>query len=311
MKRVLSTSSTNLEAGSRRSETSRDTGSATTTFAPKASTPRKNIELGSFLKAKRAVLDPRSCNIKVSARRRAQGLLREEVAQIAGISVTWYTWLEQGRLMTPSPAVLESLVGALKLTKAERRHLYRLARPDLDARIRSTLSTRLRPTLSALLDGLAPHPAYAVNGAWEALAENTGARAVFGSFFESPECEPNVLARLFLDPAWQTLFVEHDALIETAVAQFRATTATRLAEPAIGGLIETLAQRSARFAELWHRGAVAEVPAWRKTLRHAKLGLLRFDYATFHPDSEPEDIRITVYTPADARTRAALARIAR
>jgi hypothetical protein len=134
---------------------------------------------------------------------------------------------------------------------------------------------------------------------------------VFGSFFESPDCEPNVLSRLFLDASWRALFLNHEALIETAVAQFRATTATRRAEPAIRALIETLTARSPRFAELWQRADVAEVPAWRKTLRHPKLGLLRFDYATFHPDSEPDDIRITVYTPADARALAAVARLTR
>ena len=311
MKRLLAISKANVERATRGNETVRGTGTATTTFALPPPSPRKNAELGAFLKAKRAAADPHAYAIKVSSRRRAKGLLREEVAQIAGISVTWYTWLEQGRLTTPSAAVLESLVGTFKLNRAERRHLYRLARPDLRAGAPSNMSTRLSPTLGSLLEGLAPHAAYAVNGAWEVLAENSPARTIFGSFFHSRDRHPNVLARLFLDPAWHALFVDHAALLETAVAQFRATTATRRNDPAVRALIDSLSERSSTFAELWRRGAVAELPAWRKILRHPKLGLLSFDYATFHPDSEPEDLRITVYTPAYPKTRSAMARIAR
>lgn len=307
MKRLLAISASNVEGAPPDSEASRATGTATTTFAPSPAAARKNPELGAFLKAKRAALDPRAHGVSVTARRRAKGLLREEVAQIAGISVTWYTWLEQGRLTNPSAAVLESLVGTFKLNRAERRHLYRLARPDLNPRLATSVSSRLSPAIRSLLDGLAPHAAYAVNGAWDVLAENAPARAMFGSFFESPDVGSNVLARLFLDPAWEALFVDHAALVETAVAQFRATTATPRNDPAVRALIDSLAARSPKFAELWRRGAVAELPAWRKVLRHPKLGKLCFDYATFHPDSEPEDIRVTVYTPADRKTRNALA----
>jgi transcriptional regulator with XRE-family HTH domain len=262
------------------------------------------------LKAKRATIDPRARKLAVTARRRARGHLREEVAQIAGISVTWYTWLEQGRFTNPSPAVLEALAGALQLSAAERKHLYRLARPDLDPRVRSALTARLSPPMSSLLDGLSPHPAYAVNGAWDVLAENDAARALFGSFFGSREHEPNVLARLVLDPAWQALFVDHPRIVETAVAQFRATTADRSRDAAVQALVTSLSARSPLFAGLWRRGQVDELPAWRKTLRIGKRAL-HFDYATFHPDSEPDDVRITVYTPADELARAAALRLLR
>ena len=297
---------TNLATRSERSETTADTGTAATTLAA----PGARRELARFLKAKRAALDPRANKVVVTSRR-AKGLLREEVSRIAGMSVTWYTWLEQGRPTQPSPAVLDALAGALKLTPAERKHLYRLARPDLDARVPSALATRVTPAIAALLEGLAPHPAYAVNGAWDVLAENAPAQALFGSFFASAEVPPNVLARLVLDPSWRELFVDHDRIVESAVAQFRASTAaSRLRDPSIHAVVGLLSRKSERFRALWARTEVTDVPAWRKTLRRGKR-LLSFDYATFHPDSEPDDVRITVYTPADAQARAAATRLFR
>jgi transcriptional regulator with XRE-family HTH domain len=158
--------------------------------------------LARFLKAMRDRVSPADAGVAVTSRRRAKGLLREEVAQAAGVSVTWYTWMEQARPTNPSLRVLDGLARALQLDAAEREQLIRLARPDL--RPAPPASRGLSAPLTTLLHGLAPHPAYATNVRGDVIAWNAPAARLLGDF-AAPGCG-NLLRRLFLDPAWRRLF---------------------------------------------------------------------------------------------------------
>jgi transcriptional regulator with XRE-family HTH domain len=259
-------------------------------------------ELGKFLRDRRAKVQPSTVGINPRRRRRARGLLREEVAELAGVSVTWYTWLEQARPTNPSARTLEGLTQALCLDAVERAHLFRLARPDLNPNAGANAEETLSPALLSLLQGLAPHPAYAIDARWDILAWNRPAEIVFGGFAQLRPTERNVLHRLLFDSCWQTLFVDCDSIVAGAVAQFRATTAHLSANASVKRLVTELTAKSERFKQLWEAQNVAQSQALRKTLRHASAGLLAFDYATLRPDGTPPGVRFTIYTPADAAT---------
>ena len=142
----------------------------------------------------------------------------------AGISVTWYTWLEQGRSVRVSSQTLNGIARALRLTPTERAHLRTLAEaaasPGHAARITSAAS----PTLRAVVDALAPHGAYAINGRWDVLHANGAAHALLGNFGTAPGVTDNILRRLFLDGDWRRRFTQWESVTASAVAQFRAST---------------------------------------------------------------------------------------
>ncbi len=261
---------------------------------------RRRRELGRFLRHRRERVRPDQLGIAVRRRRRAPGLLREEVAEIAGVSVTWYTWLEQARATNPSARVLEGLASALCLAPAERSHLYRLARPDLEPSAPRGPSEQLSPTLEALLHGLAPHPAYAINARWDVLAWNQPAAIVFDGFAQLAAGERNIMHRLLFDPGWRRLFAAWESIVESAVAQFRASTVHLAADPELAGFLSRMAAGSPRFARLWKRQEVALPPTCVKTIDHPRAGAMTLNYATLRPDSDTEDVRFTIYTPADA-----------
>ena len=265
-------------------------------------------ELGRFLRTKREALQPDHAN-PGPRRRRTPGLLREEVAELAGTSLTWYTWMEQARPTKPSLRVLDGLAKALKLEPVERQHLVRLARPDLEVGHGSGVTTELPRPLAAFIDGLAPHPAYALNGRWDVIAWNQPAVAVFGDFAALPPAQRNVLHRLLFDPQWRALFTGWDDVVARAVAQFRAAIARHANEPWLHDFTATLCAESAQFQALWAQPHVAQSPSLLKTLRHPRLGALNLHYATFWPASAPDDVRLTVYTPADSATQAVVRRM--
>lgn len=275
-----------------------DTGTPTTTLTTGPAL------LGAFLRTVRGrVAPPAGAS---SARRRARGLRREEVALRAGISVTWYTWLEQGRPVNPSPRTLRSLAAALQMSDAERDHLLSLAPAARDQE--APVTTAADGALLLLVESLAPHPAYAVNGRWDVLAANRPAAMVFGRFDARPGTTDNILRRLFLDPRWREGFAEWEALAASVVGQFRGATTALATDPAWQQFVRRLQQESPAFAALWARHQVHAAPAHQKQFHHPRLGTLRFHYSSVAPDDAPGDVRVIIYRPADLRTTRALRR---
>lgn len=221
---------------------------------------------------------------------------REEVAIEAGISVTWYTWLEQGRPVRVSRRTLDGLGRALRLDATERVHLIRLARAVAGADKPNEITTAATPSLHAMADGLEPHAVYVVNGLWDVLYANESARTMFGDFGEVPGVTDNVLRRLYLDARWRTLFPDWLAVSGAAVAQFRAATGHMVGTPRWREFIRALARESADFAKRWERHELASAFPRHKTVRGAMGGERSFLYASVAPDGEPPDVRLIVYT---------------
>ncbi|HJY36266.1 MAG TPA: helix-turn-helix transcriptional regulator [Steroidobacteraceae bacterium] len=276
-------------------QTIRDTGSATTTLPCNDADAQRRRELALFLKAKRAAIAPQKVGLHPGRRRRTNGLLREEVAQRAGISPTWYTWLEQGREINASTEVLEHLADALLLTRSERAHVMTLARPGTPSRGSMRFSHEVSAVLRSWIDGL-DQAAYVLNGRWDVLAWNAAAVQLLGDFAALSTADRNILRMIFLWPHWRRLFVDWECLAESVVAQFRAETARHSGAPELLELTDALAGDSAEFARLWHARAV-DVPQLKvKRLQHPGLGTVELTYAPLRPGGVADDLSVVVYS---------------
>ncbi|MBS0335068.1 MAG: helix-turn-helix domain-containing protein [Proteobacteria bacterium] len=263
--------------------------------------------LGTYLKDRRTRLDPAAFGFP-GERRRTPGLRREEVAQRANISPTWYTWLEQGRGGAPSADVLDRIARALMLTDTEREHLFLLGlgRPP-DARYRATEVT---PRLQRVLDVLDPTPAMIRTATWDVLAWNRGAAVMFADYGEMPPEHRNMLRFLFLDPRARAAHYDWHGVARFVLGAFRLDSARAGAAADAEPLVEELSRLSPEFRAMWRDG---ELPAAIhrevvKHIRHPLLGELAFEYSTFAVDGRT-DLSLLVYNPAtpdDARKIASL-----
>lgn len=252
--------------------------------------------LGAFLKDRRQRLD--AAGLGFGGRRRTPGLRREEVAQRAHISPTWYTWLEQGRGGAPSPRVLRSLAQALLLTAAERDHLFLLAlgqRPKPESAPQEGISARLQ----RLLDSWPMIPATVATACWDIIGWNRAAQLALSDYAAMPACERNILRRMFLDPATRAAQSDWEAVARFLVATFRAET-TRAGETArAAALVTELSGASADFARMWRDNDVRSTGEGTKTILHAQVGAISFEFSSFAIDGRP-DLKLMVYNPLSA-----------
>lgn len=268
-------------------------------------------EFARFLRDRRERLDPAAFGIRPGGRRRTAGLRREEVAEAAGISATWYAWLEQGRDVNASPHALRALGRALRLSQAEQTYLFRLARPDLDGRAGASGEAMPAASLLSLIEGLSPHPAYITNRYRQVVAANRPARLLLGAFDSGDPARGSVIGRLFLDPLWRAIFVDWETVARSTVAQFRLATAAMADDPVLVSLVALLSASSEEFARWWADRALAEPPIWRKTVRHGLVGDMAFDFAVLQPLGRDSDFSVSLYAPADATSRERLERLSR
>ena len=257
---------------------------------------QRREELSNFLVCRRNQLDPRDFGIVVNGRRRAPGLRREEVALQAGISATWYVRLEQGRDVRASAHTLDRIAKALRLAQPERAYLMRLARPDLDWKSHSHRAERPSDALLSLLAGLAPHPAYVVDRYWHVVAMNDPATALLGAFHEEDPWSTSLIARIFLDPRWRSLFRDWREVARAAVAQFRLAMSGHGLDPVLRPMIAMLERESPEFAAGWNSHEVAEPPVWRKTLVLPGNAERTFDFAILRPSGADSDFFVSIYT---------------
>ncbi|MCM6778574.1 helix-turn-helix transcriptional regulator [Nocardia sp. CDC159] len=244
-------------------------------------TASRRAQLRDFLRTRRERLTPEEVGLPAVGRRRTPGLRREEVALLAGVGVSWYTWLEQGRDINTSAEVLDAIGRALRLDDAERAHLYVLAGlnpPALHA------SGAVTPELRRLVDSWSPRPAILRDRYWNLLAINDGTRAAFGY----DDNDRNCLIAFFTNSRYRGM---HDAWAAAApgiVAAFRADAGRAPGDPEFARLIVELASLSSEFAELWARHEVGVPVQTVKAVRHPEAGELVFDTTALvvadHPD---------------------------
>jgi transcriptional regulator with XRE-family HTH domain len=252
--------------------------------------------LAGYLKDRRTKLDPAAFGF-ATERRRTPGLRREEVAQRANISPTWYTWLEQGRGGAPSADVLNRISSALMLTEVEREHLFLLGlgRPP-EARYRR--DDGVTPRLQRVLDAVDPSPAVIRNARYDVVAWNRAATVMLMDYGSLPPEQRNILRVMFLDPRARAAQYDWESVARFVLGAFRVDAARAGAEAEVEPLVEELCRLSPEFRAMWRendvRGHHGEAV---KHIRHPVLGPLAFEYSAFAVDGRT-DLTMVVYNPA-------------
>ncbi|HEV2704212.1 MAG TPA: helix-turn-helix transcriptional regulator [Steroidobacteraceae bacterium] len=251
--------------------------------------------LGEFLRARRESLRPPELGLPQRQRRRTPGLRREEVAQLCGISPTWYTWIEQGRTAAISPATLVALSQGLHLTPAERAYLFEIA-GRLDPAPPGPALTDGQE-LSGLLQAIRT-PAYVLDQYWNALHWNRAAAQLFGDWLTMPT--PNLLRYVFLHPRARGLLLDWEERARRLVAEFRADMPRMRDDPQRSALVEELSRGSREFASGWHSQQVLVRDGGRRSFRAARGGVAHYEQHILRVVRRP-DLRITVLVPIATR----------
>jgi len=256
-------------------------------------TPPGNL-LGTYLRDRRTRLDPAAFGF-VGGRRRTPGLRREEVAQRANISPTWYAWLEQGRGGAPSAEVLERIAKGLMLTEPEREHLFVLGLGHSPG-VRYKASEGVSPRLQRVLDAMEVSPAIIKTPLWDVVAWNRAAAAMLTDYSALPPAGRNILRLIFSDSRVRASQEDWRSLARFVVGAFRADVARAGATAEIAQLVEELSRLSTEFETLWLANDVNAYGEGLKRLHHAKLGLLELEFSAFAVDGRP-DLGMIVYNP--------------
>ncbi|MFE9560935.1 helix-turn-helix transcriptional regulator [Streptomyces sp. NPDC006487] len=255
------------------------------------------INLGEFLRGRRSLLTLEDVALPdFGGRRRVAGLRREEIAQLAGVSVDYYTRMEQGRVPNPSGAVLDALARALRLDADAARHLHRLARPQSAARHvppRQTRPQRVRPMLQRLLDDLVDMPAMVMGRRMDVLAWNAAAVALFGDYADLDRAERNIARITFLDETTRELYADWASCARENVAYLHMDAGRHPEDPRLASLIGELSMKSEDFRRWWAEHPVQDKTSGTKRFHHPVVGDLELAYETLRPTDDPDQALIT------------------
>ncbi|MFG2429055.1 helix-turn-helix transcriptional regulator [Streptomyces sp. NPDC048590] len=262
--------------------------------------------LGAFLRARRARVTPGDVGLPAGGRRRTPGLRREEVAQLAGVGVTWYTWLEQGRARNASDQVLEAVARVLRLDAAEHRHLMVLAGrgtapepgPPMD----------LRPEHTAVLAKLLPYPAAVQTDCYDLVAANRTYRYLFADLDTYPVEERNCAWLMFTEPSWRNSLVDEDTVLREITARLRNRQPEHRDDPRWNALIARLRQESPDFVRHWESYEVAGDRTQQRRYVSPRVGSLDVQFQSLWLDRARGE-RIIVMTPLDHTTAQRLERL--
>jgi transcriptional regulator with XRE-family HTH domain len=250
-------------------------------------------ELGEFVRAHRGRLTPATIGLPSGSRRRTPGLRREEVAQLCGLSATWYSWIEQGRDVSVSPTALARLAAVLRLGRAERAYLFELAGKRDPDHGRSEADDVPAAAL-ACVDAI-DCPAYILDRSWNARRWNAPAERLFVGWLDQPN-ERNLLRFIFLQPGARSFICGWDERARRVAAEFRAACSLHLNDPALRRLIDGLHRESPEFARFWDAHGVLEREGGERTFNHPADGFLRYEQITFNLAGWP-DLRLTMLLP--------------
>ena len=261
-----------------------------------ASARRK--ELAAFLQIIRSRSQPTDFGFPAGTRRRTTGLRREEMAQIVGISTTWYTWIEQGREVNISAEALDRLAGNLRLTRSERAYLFEIA-DRRDPHGSQAENDDVPPLFIKLLEEIRV-PAYLMGRYWDLLGWNNAAAELFAGWLDQPRAidapPPNLLRFVFLEPQTRRFLVDWEARARRITAEFRADCRNSLEEPALIRLVEELSTASADFTRFWKQHDVLERQGGERGFMHPTRGAIGYQQVTLRPD-EHEHLKFVMLKP--------------
>jgi len=254
--------------------------------------------LSEFLKTKRSMLRPESVGIPSGSRRRTPGLRREEVAQLAGVSLTWYTWLEQGRDIRVSPSVLNSVAKALQLNEDERKYMLTLAMdPDAEQGESDHASPAVPASLKYIIDELRHCPVIVSDRRCGIVGWNDAAAYVFLDFAEIPALERNMVKLLFARKELRRLAANWEHFAGGFLAMFRAYYGQYVKDEWYEQFINEMKESYPDFTRLWEQGGVSYAPEVSLEFRHAQAGKMLFRLTSMQAQGGSE-LRCSIYTPA-------------
>lgn len=251
-------------------------------------------ELGAFLRARRDALTPADVGLPAGHARRTKGLRREEVSMLAGVSVTWYTWLEQGRRINASVDVLEALARALLLDEAGRQHLLALASHGPSGPVE--VVEQAPDALVRLITAMEPAPAYVLGPRWEFLAWNRAQARLYPMIERLADHERNLVWVIFAEPSARALVADWPTQARRLLAEFRAGTATLRSDPGVVSLVERLRATSPEFDTWWAQADVAQFQTRVRSYDHPRAGRLVFEYQQLTASEWPS-LRVVVQLP--------------
>jgi transcriptional regulator with XRE-family HTH domain len=257
-------------------------------------TSSQREELAAFLRARRNALTPAEVGLPTGRSRRTPGLRREEIAMLAGVSVTWYTWLEQGRRINVSTDVLEALARALRLDDAERQHLLTLAVRAPAAHADDVAD--VPDALVRLITSMEPAPAYVLGPRWEFLAWNRPQARLYPVIERLDDVDRNLLWAMFAEPSVRPLLDDWPAQARRILAEFRAGTAALRDDPQVATLVDRLRAASPEFADWWPQLDVAQFQTRLRRYHHPRAGELVFEYQQLTPSEWPS-LRVVCQLP--------------
>jgi len=243
--------------------------------------------LADFVRAHRLRLTPAAVGLAAGARRRTPGLRREEVAQLSGISATWYTWIEQARGVSVSPGALARLCATLRLSPAERAYLFELAGKRDPAMPPSPGTMDAPPALVAAVNAVGS-PAYLLDRLWQARAWNAAAAGLFTGWLDTPAGDRNLLRYMFRNPGARTLVVDWEDRARRLLAEFRLEQGRHLDDADMAALVAELRRQSPFFRAAWEEQVVVEREGGLRIFDHPTLGPLQFEQVAFNLASRPE-----------------------
>lgn len=276
-----------------------------TVTAARSNKQERRSELGEFLKARRAQVRPADVGLPAGDRRRTPGLRREEVALLAGVGITWYTWLEQGRPINASTQVLDSVARTLQLGRPEREHLYRLAAAT-PLRLERTADPD-EDLLREIVDAIDPTPAVLANERFDVLAVNRGFHDLFRDWHTLPCVHKNLLWCIVTEPRARTALLNYETEVPYLVARLRAGYGAHVGDPEWEEDLARLIRVCPEFEELWSRHEVAEPQTRIRRILHPEVGEVAVRVTELAVAAHP-DLRLFVETPVDEVSRERLAR---
>jgi len=264
-------------------------------------------DLAAFLRSRRARLSPLAAGLAAGPRRRTPGLRREEVAQLAGVGITWYTWFEQGRDIRVSTHFLENLARALRLDAVERAHLFTLAHGRLPPLAPAVDLQAVSPSLQRVVDAY-PYPAYVKTARWDAVAWNRAAACVLGDFGAVPAAQRNVLWLVFTAPVYRRMMNDWEHNARRVLARFRVNYGRATGDPAFAQLVADLNAASPEFQRWWPQQDLLGQGEGVKILCHPRHGRIEFEHTAFMVDA-PTELRMVAYMPVAGKSTARMRKL--